>query len=398
MDRAEVKARNLVMWRGMLRVAAATAAFGLVHSALASRTAKRVAARTFGERNRNGLYRVFYIGQSLVTFGMLAAYIRRQPSREVYRVEGPFDLLMHFAQAGAVVYATSAAGQVGLRRITGLESFAAWLGDGPVQAEPEAQGPALDDEGRRHAAGPFAWSRHPLNFAPLPIFWLMPRMTTSLLAFKTAATIYLVIGSLHEETRLREAFGDDYDAYLDSGIPLLRPGPGTERPRTHQCRGEPGRRATMSRAPFDYTVDFKNTGFRQRPDLYRIGKGEQGVLLVEPYKSEILPHWRFKTVVEAKKSSARIYNMFLAYLRAEDFPGADMARKFLQMGWTRARRYANHRSGRKYDKKTGDVLPRTEDKEKAAAAAVFYKRYVAARQHPEYIRQTTLHQERYESQ
>jgi Domain of unknown function (DUF4385) len=27
-----------------------------------------------------------------------------------------------------------------------------------------------------------------------------------------------------------------------------------------------------------------------------------------------------------------------------------MARKFLQMGWTRATRYANHKGGRKYDK------------------------------------------------
>ena len=213
------------MWRSMLRVAAATAAFGLVHSALASRTAKRVAARTFGERNRNGLYRVFYIGQSLVTFGMLAAYIRRQPSRELYRVEGPLAFLMHAVQAGAVVYATAAAGQVGLRRITGLESFLAWLGDGPVPPEPEAQGPALDGQGQDHAAGPFAWSRHPLNFAPLPIFWLMPRMTTNLLAFNTAATIYLVVGSLHEEARLREEFRDDYDAYWNSGVPFFVPVP-----------------------------------------------------------------------------------------------------------------------------------------------------------------------------
>jgi methanethiol S-methyltransferase len=211
------------MWKSMLKVAAATAAFGVVHSALASRTAKRATARHFGERNRNGLYRVFYIGQSLVTFGMLAAYIRRQPNRELYRVEGPLAYLMHAIQAGALVYATAAAGQVGLRRITGLESFLAWLGDGPIPQEPEAQGPALDDEGRQHAAGPFAWSRHPLNFAPLPIFWLWPRMTTNLLAFNTAATIYLVVGSLHEEARLREACGDDYDAYLNSGVPFYIP-------------------------------------------------------------------------------------------------------------------------------------------------------------------------------
>ena len=91
--------------------------------------------------------------------------------------------------------------------------------------EPEAQGPALDAEGRSHAAGPFAWSRHPLNFAPLPIFWLWPRMTTNLLAFNTAVTIYLVVGSLHEEARLREAFGDDYEAYLSSGVPFYVPAP-----------------------------------------------------------------------------------------------------------------------------------------------------------------------------
>lgn len=118
--------------------------------------------------------------------------------------------------------------------------------------------------------------------------------------------------------------------------------------------------------------------------------------MVEPYKSEILPHWRFKTVAEAKKSSAKIYKLFLAYLKADGFPGADMARKFLQMGWTRARRYANHKSGRKYDKKTGKELSRTEDAEKAAAAKVFYERYVTARENPEYDRQRTLHRQRQE--
>jgi protein-S-isoprenylcysteine O-methyltransferase Ste14 len=207
----------------MVKVMAATAAFGAVHSALASRTAKRAAARLAGERNRNGLYRVGYIAQSAVTFGALAAYIGRQPSRELYRVTGPLAALMHAAQAGAVVYATLAARQVGLRRITGLESFLAWLGDGPVPPEPEAQGPALDAEGRRRALGPFAWSRHPLNFAPLPIFWLWPRMTTSLLAFSTAATVYLVVGSIHEEARLRAAFGAEHDAYCNSGVPFYLP-------------------------------------------------------------------------------------------------------------------------------------------------------------------------------
>src|SRR3954447_2600057 len=152
----------------------------------------------------------------------------------------------------------------------------------------------------------------------------------------------------------------------------------------------------MSRPASDDPLDSQAIDFRQHPERYRIGRGEQGVLRVEPYKGEILPHWRFKTVAEAEESSSKIYGMFLAYLEADDFPGADMTRKSLQMGWTRARRYANHKGGRKYDKKTGELLPRIEDAEKAAAAAVFYERYVTARQHVEYVRQKKQHQERYE--
>ena len=79
-----------------------------------------------------------------------------------------------------------------------------------------------------------------------------------------------------------------------------------------------------------------------------------------------------------------------------NFPGADMARKFHQMGWTRARRYSNHKGGRKYHKQTAAELPRTMDPEKAAAAAVFYERYVAARQHSKYLRLKQGRREQYE--
>ena len=142
-------------------------------------------------------------------------------------------------------------------------------------------------------------------------------------------------------------------------------------------------KATKRKA-FDYSLDFQSIDFRKHPELYTIGKGEQGVLVVEPYKSEILPHWKFKTESDATESSQRIYQMFLEYLIADDFPGADTARKFLQMGWTRARRYANHQGGRKYDKTSGEQLPRIVDPVKAAAAAIFHEKYVEAREHEAY--------------
>lgn len=126
---------------------------------------------------------------------------------------------------------------------------------------------------------------------------------------------------------------------------------------------------------FDYALDYKVLDFSlpENRKLYRIGRGEQGVLLVRPYTNDICAHWRFVDVSAAVKSSAKIYEMFLGYKREKDFIGMDMARKFLEMGFTRARRYANHNSGKKYDT-SGKVRPQESDwrtSEKARAAEVF---------------------------
>ncbi|QWC22252.1 DUF4385 family protein [Bacillus haikouensis] len=146
--------------------------------------------------------------------------------------------------------------------------------------------------------------------------------------------------------------------------------------------------------PFDYSLDFDSTDFREHPVLYRVGRGEQGVLLVEPYKSEILPHWRFKTPDIAKESSEKIYEMFLDYKKKDDFVGMDMARKFLQMGYTRSRRYANYKGGRKYDEE-GDVKERQIDSEKAESAAIFEEKWKLAREDEDYLSRKKEHQKKY---
>lgn len=102
-----------------------------------------------------------------------------------------------------------------------------------------------------------------------------------------------------------------------------------------------------------------------------------------------------------------------------------MARKFLQMGYTRSRRYANHKSGRKYsdenlehpkplgeipdyrsdrnrqhyiDTKTKKILPQEEDaltNEKAESARIFYEKYLLARENEEYKRMKGEFERRY---
>lgn len=78
------------------------------------------------------------------------------------------------------------------------------------------------------------------------------------------------------------------------------------------------------------------------------------MLTFEPYKSLILPHWAFRTVPIASKSSRTLWAVFRSYVVRSDFVGADMTRKFIQMGMTRARRYANHKGGRKYARVAND--------------------------------------------
>lgn len=149
--------------------------------------------------------------------------------------------------------------------------------------------------------------------------------------------------------------------------------------------------AKSPQPPFDYDLDFGAIDFRDRPELYRVGKGEQGVLLVEPYKSELMPLWRFRTPDVARESADALYERFLEYKRQGDFVGMDMARKFLQMGFTRARRYANHRSGRKWAEGRSAVLPPEPDPEKAESARIFYDRYRQAKDDAEYQRMKAMH-------
>ena len=124
---------------------------------------------------------------------------------------------------------------------------------------------------------------------------------------------------------------------------------------------------------FDYNLDYKNLMFEKNDKRYRIGRGEQGVLLVRPYTDVICKHWRFKTPMEAYLSASRILFEYNLYKTKQDFVGMDMCRKFLEMGFTRSRRYANHKDGKKYDE-NGNVRPQEKDwatSDKAKSAKIF---------------------------
>jgi|TARA_B100000085_G_C18385567_1_gene448210 hypothetical protein len=124
---------------------------------------------------------------------------------------------------------------------------------------------------------------------------------------------------------------------------------------------------------FDYNLNYKRLKFKPNDKRYRIGRGEQGVLLVRPYTDDICKYWKFKTPELAFESASRILFLYHQYKEKKDFVGMDMCRKFLEMGFTRSRRYANHKDGRIYDEKF-NRLPQEPDaltSAKAVSARVF---------------------------
>jgi hypothetical protein len=135
---------------------------------------------------------------------------------------------------------------------------------------------------------------------------------------------------------------------------------------------------------------FEGVDLRERPEEYRIGRGEQGVFHAEPYKSELLPLWGFKDEDTARRAARDIHARYREYRAAADFVGMDVARKFLQMGYTRARRYAKHVGGNK-------SRPRDEeDGEKARVAEIFHEKWGEVTKDAEYKRLKELHLELHE--
>ena len=145
----------------------------------------------------------------------------------------------------------------------------------------------------------------------------------------------------------------------------------------------------------EYDVDF-----REHPEAYGIGRGEQGAFRIQPYKAELLPLWGVADLDAAEEGVAAIHEQYREYRDRGEFPGMDMARKYLRMGWTRAMRYAKYPGGRKYrETEDGERVERDPqrwyDEEKREIALVYKERLDRVREDGAYRRLREEHEERY---
>jgi protein-S-isoprenylcysteine O-methyltransferase Ste14 len=209
----------------VFKVSLASVLFGVVHSALASMAAKQLATRLFGERTANGLYRLFFGLQSLILLNIYNYYVFHLPDRPFYSISGLAGRLIRAAWLANGAFIGLYLLHAGVVRMLGLNDLAALVTGEPVVPRVEAQGPAPTSEGKLSIAGMFTWTRHPINFMGLPALWLRPTMTVNRLVSCIWLTIYLIIGSMREESRRRSVYGQAYEEYRWSGVPFMVPIP-----------------------------------------------------------------------------------------------------------------------------------------------------------------------------
>jgi protein-S-isoprenylcysteine O-methyltransferase Ste14 len=193
-----------------------------IHSILAARPTKELARRIVGPRYRNGLYRFAYNVLSVVLLGWATWWFSRLPDRELYRVRLPWSLLFRMGQLASLSVLLSGVRVIGVLDFAGISQLRNLLAGLSPDSEPEAQGPPRGADGEVVCGQAFRYTRHPGNLGALGVFVLLPRMTVNRAALVGLVTVYAILGSLHEERRLQEAYGAAYERYRRS-VPFFVP-------------------------------------------------------------------------------------------------------------------------------------------------------------------------------
>jgi protein-S-isoprenylcysteine O-methyltransferase Ste14 len=186
----------------------AVAAYGALHSLLASRWAKARARSHLGPASGR-LYRLAYNLIGGLTLLPVLAIPARFPGRLLVRVPWPWSGLMLAVQAGALLVILLGVRQTGIGSFLGLRQL--------LEGSPDDHAPLV-------VTGLYRWVRHPLYTAGLVFLWLSPIMTTSTLALVAGLSAYIYIGSFFEERRLAAHFGQVYRDY-QRRVPRLLPRP-----------------------------------------------------------------------------------------------------------------------------------------------------------------------------
>ena len=186
--------------------------FGYIHSILSSKEIKNFIKKKFG--NLIAFYRLSFNIISILLLFLILKYAPR-PDVTLYDLQNPYDFLILIPQFLGLIGFFWSFNYLCASEIIGLGQIKRWLKN-------EYDVDDLDEKTTLNIRGPFKFVRHPVYF--FSILFLISRPTMDLFYLITfiCAVIYFYIGSIYEERKLVEQYGDLYTQY-QSLVPRILP-------------------------------------------------------------------------------------------------------------------------------------------------------------------------------
>jgi methanethiol S-methyltransferase len=195
----------------------AAAGYGIVHSILAANSFKARVARWVGQSAYQRFYRLFFVFMAVVTLLPVLSLTAQQPDRVIYTIPTPWVYLTVPMQVLALVALAYGVLQTGGAAFLGFQQF---LDFNSQRSQPKPE--------KLVTNGLFRWVRHPLYTFSFIFIWLTPVMSWNLLGLNIALSAYMLVGSIFEERKLAEQFGQEYENYREK-TPRIVPGLKTRR-------------------------------------------------------------------------------------------------------------------------------------------------------------------------
>lgn len=179
------------------------AVFGFSHSLLASKVTKEFIRKRFG--NKIAFYRLGYNIVSILVFLLVWEFVPH-PDIVVYDFPYPYDIIIFILQTLSLFGIIWAVSVVELGEFIGIAQIQRYyLG---IYNEKE-----LDEKSTFHIRGAYRISRHPIYFFFILFLGFRPTMDLFYITAYFCFVVYFYLGSVYEEKKLLEKFGEKYALY-----------------------------------------------------------------------------------------------------------------------------------------------------------------------------------------
>ena len=180
--------------------------FAFSHTWLASRSLKISLAEKIG--NKIAFYRLFY---NITSICFLTVFYTLSPKPDViiYDLQYPYDLVTFALQVLSLFGLIWAARNIDLKEFIGIRQIERYIDNKYSETD-------LDEKPNLKIKGAFKLVRHPIYLFSILFLGFRPQMNLFYFVTFICIVIYFFVGSVYEERKLVEIFGDVYLRYQNN--------------------------------------------------------------------------------------------------------------------------------------------------------------------------------------